>query len=121
LPGGTIDDIDRTAGDDELALQACAHRELFEETGLLRHQLPATRTSGDALGALREQLLALERTDTTPPPPSPWPSVIAGSVPPLPMRDHRRRRRRGDRLRVRDRFPTQVGAASLSILVTKHC
>ena len=88
LPGGTIDDVDRSAGDDDQALQACAHRELFEETGLLRHQLPATRTGGDTLGALREQMLAQDRGEADKPrPPSVWPSVIAGCVPPLPMRE----------------------------------
>ncbi|MEO6594270.1 MAG: MBL fold metallo-hydrolase [Planctomycetota bacterium] len=87
LPGGTIDDEDRTAGDEAAALQACAHRELFEETGLLRHTLPATRTAGDTLRTWREELLASERADTAPRPPSPWPSLIAGTKPPSPLRE----------------------------------
>ena len=40
LPGGTVGEEDRAAGADEAAaLHACVHRELFEETGLLRHVL----------------------------------------------------------------------------------
>jgi ribonuclease/clavin/mitogillin len=89
LPGGTVGDEDvRLGGGDEAAvMQACAHRELFEETGLVRHRLPATRTSGDALAALREQLLAHEKVDRSERGPSPWPGIVAGSVPPLPMRE----------------------------------
>ena len=54
LPGGTVGDEDlKLGGGDEAAvMQACAHRELFEETGLVRHRLPATRTGGEALMAL---------------------------------------------------------------------
>jgi len=88
LPGGTVGDEDQRVGDDENAvLQACAHRELFEETGLVRHQLPANRTGGDALAKLREQLLEHEKKDRATRGPSPWPGMIAGSVPPLPMRE----------------------------------
>ncbi len=88
LPGGTTSDEDQVAGGDESAiLQACAHRELFEETGLLRHVLPATRTSGEALKTAREQLLARDRSDSKDRPPSPWPGLIAGSAPPRPMRE----------------------------------
>lgn len=87
LPGGTLGDEDRVAGDGDAALQACAHRELFEECGLVRHQLPAARTAGEMLGNLREQLLAHETKDASPAGPSPWPTVIAGAVPPLPLRE----------------------------------
>jgi ribonuclease/clavin/mitogillin len=87
LPGGTVgpEDLAAAAGDDGAALQACAHRELFEELGLLRHTLPSTRTSGDALATLREQLLAFESKDKAVGGPSPWPGVLAGAgaVPPL--------------------------------------
>ena len=88
LPGGTLADEDRVGNPDEAtALQACAHRELFEETGLLRHTLPATRTSGEALRTARELLLSRERGPAAERPPSPWPGLIAGVVPPLPMRE----------------------------------
>jgi 8-oxo-dGTP pyrophosphatase MutT (NUDIX family) len=84
LPGGTVGDEDRhdRQGDEAAALQPCAHRELFEETGLLRHRLPATHTSGDALRTLRERLIAHEAKDAAPAGPSPWPSLLAGSAPP---------------------------------------
>ena len=88
LPGGTVGDEDRAQhGDEAAALQACAHRELFEETGLLRHTLPATRTGGDHLRQARELLLARERAEPTARPPSPWPGLLAGSAPPLPLRE----------------------------------
>ncbi len=86
LPGGTVGKEDVAAGDADAALQACAHRELFEETGLLRHALPPSRTSGELLGNLREQLLAHDAKEA-PTGPSPWPAVIAGAVPPLPLRE----------------------------------
>lgn len=92
LPGGTIGDEDlAAAGDEAGALQACAHRELFEEVGLLRHVLPANRTSGDALREARDRLLAhetaqRERKDGSAGP-SPWPSLLVGSVAPLPLRE----------------------------------
>ncbi len=55
LPGGTIDPED---GDDEpTAMQACARRELFEETGLLWQRLSTDRT--------REELVALRTAMTS--------------------------------------------------------
>jgi glyoxylase-like metal-dependent hydrolase (beta-lactamase superfamily II)/8-oxo-dGTP pyrophosphatase MutT (NUDIX family) len=88
LPGGTVGPEDRgTAGSDDDALQACAHRELFEETGLLRHKLPTARASAEALAPQREQLLANELADKESRPPSPWPSILAGCTPPLPLRE----------------------------------
>ncbi len=89
LPGGTVgpEDTAATGGDGAAALQSCAHRELFEELGLLRHRLPPSRTAGEALGALRAQLLAHEAADKAARGPSPWPSVIAGAVPPPPLRE----------------------------------
>lgn len=88
LPGGTVGDEDRAGATDEAtALQNCAHRELFEETGLLRHTLPATRTSGEHLKQVREQLLARDRVEPKERPPSAWPGLIAGATPPLPMRE----------------------------------
>lgn len=87
LPGGTVGNEDRAGGaSDGDVLQACAHRELFEETGLLRHKLPPTRTGGDALATLREHLVAQAGSDKEPRAPSPWPSVIAGSAAPPPLR-----------------------------------
>jgi len=88
LPGGTVGDEDPGAGVDEAAaLQACAHRELFEETGLLRHVLPATRTSGEALRTARERLLQRDSADGKQSPASPWPGLIAGSTAPAPLRE----------------------------------
>jgi glyoxylase-like metal-dependent hydrolase (beta-lactamase superfamily II)/8-oxo-dGTP pyrophosphatase MutT (NUDIX family) len=93
LPGGTLGDEDRLGASDEAAaLQACAHRELFEETGLIRHRLPPKQTSGEALAGMRDQLLARESAARdaaagTTRPPSVWPGLVAGSVPPLPMRE----------------------------------
>ncbi len=91
LPGGTLDDADRALGDEATALAACAHRELFEETGLVRHTLPVSRTRGDALRELRQRLLAAERRDrdlaqdtATPPV---FASLIAGATPPRPLRE----------------------------------
>ncbi len=85
LPGGTVDAEDGLTDAD--AMQTCAHRELFEEVGLIRHKLPATRTGGEALTTLREQLLAHEQKASDTLDASPWPSVIAGSLPPLPLRE----------------------------------
>jgi endoribonuclease LACTB2 len=87
LPGGTVAAEDLAAGDEAAALAACAHRELFEETGLLRHTLPATRTGGDKLRELREQLLRHERDEREPKGPSPWPAMLAGATPPPPLRE----------------------------------
>jgi len=92
LPGGTIDDEDlyprgkqHDAVDEDTALRACAHRELFEETGLVRLQLPSSRTQNEGLRELRRQLIAHERSAEQGAA-SPWPGVIAGTTSPLPMR-----------------------------------
>lgn len=87
LPGGTVDADDAPGQGLAAALQACAHRELFEETGLLRHRLPAAHTAGEQLAALREQLHAHAARDQAAAGPSPWPNVIAGSAPPPPLRE----------------------------------
>jgi ribonuclease/clavin/mitogillin len=88
LPGGTVDAIDRTsAGGPDAELQACAHRELFEEVGLLRHTLPPARASFEALAASREQLLAHDPKAGDAAGPSPWPGIVAGATLPLPLRE----------------------------------
>jgi endoribonuclease LACTB2 len=87
LPGGTVAAEDLATGDESAALAACAHRELFEETGLVRHSLPANRTSGDKLRELREQLLRHERDEREQKGPSPWPSMLTGATPPPPLRE----------------------------------
>lgn len=88
LPGGTIADEDRRPdADDNTALQACAHRELFEETGLLRHSLPPARTRGEHLRSVREQMLQQERAEAAQRGPSAFAGLIAGTVPPLPLRE----------------------------------
>jgi glyoxylase-like metal-dependent hydrolase (beta-lactamase superfamily II)/8-oxo-dGTP pyrophosphatase MutT (NUDIX family) len=86
LPGGTVGPED-AHGDPAAALQACAHRELFEEVGLVRHRLQPAKTAGDALAAQRELLLAHEAKDRALAGPSPWPGIVAGSVPPPPLRE----------------------------------
>ena len=96
LPGGTVGPEDTAPGaaaDGDAALQACAHRELFEELGLLRHRLPATRTSGDVLGALREQLLAHEAKDARPPRPAKDSPAANATVATRIQPVHRRRNR----------------------------
>jgi endoribonuclease LACTB2 len=85
LPGGTVADSDGT--EPAAALQACAHRELFEETGLVRHTLAPAMTSGEQLSARRAQLLAHDAKTETTAGPSPWPGVIAGSKAPAPLRE----------------------------------
>ncbi len=66
LPGGTLAPEDWEAigkepsADDSEALQACALRELFEETGLLRHVLPSERATTDAIETVRTALLQRE-------------------------------------------------------------
>ncbi|MCK5943718.1 MAG: MBL fold metallo-hydrolase [Planctomycetes bacterium] len=92
MPGGTIADEDLLprSGDEPLdedaALQVCAHRELFEELGLLHHRLPMERRDPDHLREQRKRLLAHERDDRDPKPPSPWPEIVAGTSTPLAMR-----------------------------------
>lgn len=87
LPGGTIDAGDRARGDEAAALAACAHRELFEETGLVRHALPASRAGEDTLRELRERLLAAERAEGDAEAASPWAQLIAGVPEPPPLRE----------------------------------
>ncbi|MFN9754779.1 MAG: NUDIX domain-containing protein, partial [Planctomycetota bacterium] len=90
LPGGTLaaeDGDPATADGLAAALQACAHRELFEETGLVRHALPAARSSREALVAARAALLASEGRDAaTASGPSPWRQLVDGTPPPPPLR-----------------------------------
>ena len=57
-PGGALDEVDRRPGDEDLegALERCALRELFEETGILPAPLAAAIPSA-IRGSLRESLL----------------------------------------------------------------
>jgi len=89
LPGGTVGDEDRRAGSDDAAvLQACAHRELFEETGLLRHVLPPARGDAEWLRVVRGKLIAYERADAKARAGVPWPWLLfAGAKAPRPMRE----------------------------------
>jgi glyoxylase-like metal-dependent hydrolase (beta-lactamase superfamily II)/8-oxo-dGTP pyrophosphatase MutT (NUDIX family) len=101
LPGGTLADDDKayasTAPDDDdsAALQACALRELFEETGLLRHRLRTKHSSQAALRASRTALLASElhgeakkaaAQAPTKPPRSPFYNLVDDAERPAPMR-----------------------------------
>lgn len=90
MPGGTLADEDLAAGDgDEApALQACANRELFEELGLLRHELPAERTAPDALHAQRQLLLDHEKKqkESKDKLPSPWPDFVGAATSPAELR-----------------------------------
>ena len=100
MPGGTIAAEDFHAkpltGDSSVdeanALQVCAHRELFEELGLLRHELPTERRELAALTAQRqalldhEALLAKTKGDGKEQSPSPWADIVAGAETPPPLR-----------------------------------
>lgn len=96
MPGGTIskEDLQPPGADapldEDAALQGCAHRELFEELGLMRHQLPSKRGDRDALSEQRRLLLAHERpgadADADAAGPSPWHATIAGAMTPLELR-----------------------------------
>ncbi|MCB9875983.1 MAG: MBL fold metallo-hydrolase [Planctomycetes bacterium] len=88
LPGGTVGAEDRLDDADErTALQRCADRELFEELGLLRHELPLQRGDAQALRQLRQELLQYEQQDGAAPADSPWLRAIAGATAPLPLRE----------------------------------
>ncbi|HLQ37048.1 MAG TPA: MBL fold metallo-hydrolase [Planctomycetota bacterium] len=85
MPGGTLAPEDGDpARDEAAALQACAHRELFEETGLLRHVLPAERRTAAQLRGARHALLQREQQGNGGRP-SPWLALIAGAPVPPPL------------------------------------
>ncbi|MEC8652906.1 MAG: MBL fold metallo-hydrolase [Planctomycetota bacterium] len=93
MPGGTIgrDDLAPPSAaaplDEDAALQICADRELFEETGLLRHGLPPQDAAQAALREHRRLLLEHERRDKkAPPQPSPWHAVVADAPAPPELR-----------------------------------
>ena len=75
LPGGTLAPVDGDAAADEaVAMQRCGLRELFEETGLLRHTLPANRATTEHLRAVRTAMLQRDTSgtvDTT----APWAEI----------------------------------------------
>lgn len=85
LPGGTLSPVDGDAVADEgAAMQRCGLRELFEETGLLRHALPAARATTAHLRAVRTAMLQRDTSgtvDTT----APWAQLIDGVPPPPPL------------------------------------
>lgn len=95
LPGGTLSPEDWEAigeapgEDDSRALQACALRELFEETGLLLHSLPSHRATHEALFERRTALLARDakdsKSDASPKPRSPFLELIEGTPMPAPL------------------------------------
>ncbi|GAB4156610.1 MAG: hypothetical protein Fur0037_24890 [Planctomycetota bacterium] len=87
LPGGTLSDADGPArgGEESKAFARCALRELFEETGLVVHDLPPERRTPEALQEARSALLASERpADDGDAPESPWPALTAGCPEVLP-------------------------------------
>ena len=105
MPGGTLsnEDLGSSAGsaptsndDEATALQACAHRELFEELGLLRHELAAPQSKAQrSVEWLRQQrqalldheaLLAKSKGDESLQATSPWASIIDGAPQPSPLR-----------------------------------
>ena len=87
LPGGTLEPEDGDADrDPAAALQACAHRELFEETGLLLHELTESQRHGPRLVAARKDLLAREASPAAHTGPSAYARLIAGAPAPRPMR-----------------------------------
>src|SRR5262245_33619479 len=87
LPGGTLvpGDGDATA-DEAAAIQRCALRELFEETGLLLHALPAGRDDAARASGLRAAMLQRERADGRADAVAPWRELIAGAPAPPPLR-----------------------------------
>ncbi len=95
LPGGTLASEDwvvagcEPSADDGAALQACALRELFEETGLVRHELPDARSTHAALVSARRDLLARENKgrepDASPKGRSPFLDLIADCSQPAPL------------------------------------
>lgn len=59
LPGGTLGPADAAGGiDADAALERCAVRELFEETGLLLHQVVAANAGTDQLVDVRRLMVA---------------------------------------------------------------
>jgi len=87
LPGGTLSPADGDPAHDEHgAMQRCALRELFEETGLLCHALPAERTTGERLRRARTDLLAQERDQDNghaEPARSPFAELVLGAAAPV--------------------------------------
>jgi glyoxylase-like metal-dependent hydrolase (beta-lactamase superfamily II) len=100
MPGGTIATEDLAANtatdnavlDEANALQACADRELFEELGLMRRDLPDGRSEPAALRLHRQSLLEFEAkmaqrkgqdiAGLT----SPWPDIISNTNAPEALR-----------------------------------
>jgi glyoxylase-like metal-dependent hydrolase (beta-lactamase superfamily II) len=88
MPGGTLakEDLGTAPEEEAAGLQVCATRELFEELGLLRHELPAAQSTPEALQQKRTALLAHESDDRRDKPPSPWADIIKDGQTPAPMR-----------------------------------
>jgi ribonuclease/clavin/mitogillin len=87
LPGGTLtpEDIEATSSEPE-AMQHCAHRELFEELGLLRHEVDAEKAAPKALAAVRRLLLERERAKEPITGPEPFGELVKNARPPDPPR-----------------------------------
>lgn len=88
MPGGTLamEDLGDAPEDEAAGLQVCAARELFEELGLLRHELPAAKATAEALHQMRSALLSHESDDRRDKPPSPWADIIKDGRAPAPLR-----------------------------------
>jgi len=88
MPGGTLssEDLGEPPCEEDLALQTCAHRELFEELGLMRHELRAEDATTASLKEQRTALLAHEADDRGDKPPSPWADIVRGASAPSPLR-----------------------------------
>ncbi len=87
MPGGTVAAEDGDpAVDEAAALQHCALRELFEETGLIWHALPAGRGEPATLRATRAALLQREQQKEPPRGASPFAALIADAPAPAPLR-----------------------------------
>lgn len=84
LPGGVLAPVDGdAAADADAAMQACALRELFEETGLLRHNLRGMAGSNQELRRVRQAMLGKDGEAAA----AAWRGLVAAAKAPSPLRE----------------------------------